>query len=108
MRCVAGAGPLVGECISNGLGGLAAALEPGLHAQIQLDPRLATARTALGEAVLSLVQQAQADGGLRRDVDAQDVALLMTVQIYTRPQQSRDDALDRVVAIILDGLRARH
>lgn len=98
----------VGECISNGLGGLAAALEPGLHAQIQLDPRLAAGRTALSEAMVRLIQQAQADGVLRLDVDPQDVALLMTVQIYTRPEQSHADAAARVVAIILDGLRARH
>lgn len=98
----------VGECISNGLGGLAAALEPGLHAQIQLDPRLAASRTALSEAMVRLIQQAQADGDLRRDVDPQDVALLMTVQVYTRPGQPHADAVARVVALILDGLRAHH
>lgn len=98
----------VGECISNGLGGLAAALEPGLHAQIQMDPRLAAARTALSEAMARLIQQAQADGDLRPDVDQQDVALLMTVQVYTRPEQSHADAVARVAALILDGLRAHH
>jgi AcrR family transcriptional regulator len=98
----------VGECIRNSLGGLAAALEPGLHARIQRDPRLVDVRTALGEAIVRLIQQAQADGDLRRDVDPQDVALLMTVQIYTRPEQSHADAVARVLAIILDGLRAHH
>lgn len=97
----------VGECIGSGLGGMAAALEPSLHAQIQLAPRLVPARTALSEAIVRLIQRAQADGDLRRDVDPQDVALLMTVQIYTRPQQSHTDAVARVVAIILRGLRAR-
>lgn len=98
----------VSECIGNGLGGLAAALEPGLHAQIQRDPRLVAVRTALSEAIARLILQAQADGDLRRDIDPQDVALLLTVQIYTRPEQSHADAVARVVAIVLDGLRARH
>jgi hypothetical protein len=58
--------------------------------------------------MVRLIQQAQADGDLRRDVDPQDVALLMTVQIYTRPEQSHADAVARVLPIILDGLRAHH
>jgi AcrR family transcriptional regulator len=96
----------LGECISNRLGALAAALEPSLHAQIQADPRLATVRADLGDAIERLTRQAQADGDLRRDAEPQDVALLMTVQVYIRPGQSHADAVARVLAIILIGLRA--
>jgi AcrR family transcriptional regulator len=99
-------GRFLGECIRSRLGALAAALEPSLHAQIQADPRLAGARAALGDAIAALTRQAQADGDLRDDVGPGDVALLMTVQAYIRPGQPPDEAVARMVAIILDGLRA--
>ncbi len=98
----------LGECITSRLGALAAAIEPSLHAQIQADPRLAAVRADLTEAIARLTQQAQADGDLRRDAEPQDVALLMTVQVYTRPERSHADALARVITIILGGLRAHH
>jgi AcrR family transcriptional regulator len=95
----------LGECITRRLGTLAAALEPGLHAQVQADPSLAAVRTDLSDAIARLTRQAQADGDVRRDVEPRDVALLMTVQVYARPEQSHPDALARVITIILSGLR---
>jgi hypothetical protein len=41
-----------------------------------------------------------------KDIADRDVALLMTVQIYTCPEQSHASGIARVAAIILDGLRA--
>ncbi|MDR0345370.1 MAG: hypothetical protein LBI49_20110 [Nocardiopsaceae bacterium] len=40
-------------------------------------------------------------------MDPQDAALLLTIQIHTRPEQSHTGAVARVVAIILDGLGPR-
>jgi hypothetical protein len=97
----------VGECITSRLGALAAVLEPGPHARIQADPRLAAARADLSDAIARLTRQAQADGDLRRDAGPRDVALLMTVQVYIRPEQSHADALSRVISII-EGLQAHH
>jgi AcrR family transcriptional regulator len=94
------------ECITGRLGALAAAVEPGAHAQIQADPRLASARGELGAAIARLTRQAQADGDLRPDATPGDVALLMTVQVYTRQDQSPGDALSRAISIVLDGLQA--
>lgn len=98
----------LGECITSRLGALAAAIEPGLHARIQADPRLAALRADLGDAIARLTRRAQADGDLRRDTEPRDVALLMTVQVYARPEQSHADAVARVVTIIVSGLRADH
>jgi AcrR family transcriptional regulator len=98
----------LGECITSRLGALAAALEPGLHSQIQADPRLAAVRADLSDAIARLTRQAQADGDLRRDTEPRDVALLMTVQVYARPEQTHADTLARVITVILNGLRAHH
>jgi AcrR family transcriptional regulator len=94
------------ECIADGLGATAAALEPSLHARIATDPALAATRDATVEVIARLTRQAQADGDLRADADVQDVALAMTVQIYTRPDQSRDEAVARITALLVNGLRA--
>lgn len=97
----------LGECISSRLGALAAVLEPSLHSRIQADPQLARVRADLGAAIARLTRQAQADGDMRRDAEPQDVALLMTIQVYVRPEQSPAEAVARVLAVILEGMRAR-
>jgi len=93
-------------CIDGGIGALAAAIEPGLHARIQQDAQLKAARAAIGDTLAELTRQAQADGDLRPDARPDDIALLMTVQVYLRPDQSHSEAAERVTDLIFDGLRA--
>ena len=93
------------DCLDNGLGALASAVEPSLHARVQTDPALLEAREAVSEAITRLTHQAQSDGHLRGDVDARDIALMVTVQIYTRPEEPHADAVARIATIMLDGLR---
>ncbi|MBF6173346.1 TetR/AcrR family transcriptional regulator [Nocardia blacklockiae] len=95
------------ECAELRLGATAAAIEPALHADIRADPQLSGIRAGVAEQVARLTAQAQVDGELRTDVDAQDVARLMTLQIYVRPDESYEQAVRRTMDIVLDGLRAR-
>lgn len=88
------------------LGALAAAIEPGLHKDIQADPELRVIRQALIDLIERMTAQARADGELRADVGREEVGLLMTLQIYTPPQVPAGQAMRRVVDIMLDGLRA--
>ncbi len=57
-------------------------------------------------AVLRMIERAQADGVLRADVGPGDIALLMTLNVYTPPGMHNEQAMGRVVEIMLDGLRA--
>ncbi|MBB5913507.1 AcrR family transcriptional regulator [Nocardia transvalensis] len=95
------------ECAELRLGATASAIEPALHADIRADPGLTDIRANVSEQVARLTAQAQVDGDLRTDVDAQDVSRLMTLQIYVRPDESYDRAVQRTMDIVLDGLRAR-
>jgi hypothetical protein len=90
--------------IDGGIGALAAAVEPGLHARIQHNAQVKAARAAIGATLAELTRQAQADGDLRPDTGPGDIALLMTVQVYLRPDQSRSEAADRVTDLIFHGL----
>ncbi|RMI31795.1 TetR/AcrR family transcriptional regulator [Nocardia stercoris] len=87
------------DCAEMRLGALASAIEPALHQRIKADPTLVDARSAVVDHVTAMTVAAQADGALRADIDPQDIFRLMTVQIY-------GEGLDRVVDIMLDGLRA--
>ena len=98
---------LLRECAELRLGALASALEPTLHADIRRDPNLTEVRTRVADRVVAMTAQAQADGDLRPDVTQQDVADLMTLQIYVLPDQSYAQAARRMMDIVLDGLRAR-
>jgi AcrR family transcriptional regulator len=93
-------------CIDAGIGALAAAIEPGLHARMRHDARVKAARAAIRDTLAELTRQAQADGDLRPDAGPDDIALLMTVQVYLRPDQSRSQAAERVTDLIFHGLRA--
>jgi hypothetical protein len=93
------------ECVAAGLGAMAAALEPSLHALLRADPELAAARARVAEVIALLTERAKADGTLRADIGVRDIALLMTVQLYVGPDDSRADAVDRVTAVLLAGLR---
>ncbi|WP_433682365.1 TetR/AcrR family transcriptional regulator [Nocardia sp. CA-119907] len=95
------------DCAQRRVGGLAAAIEPNLHAEIQADPRLHEVRGRIVELIARMTGQAQQDGDMRSDIEPGEVAALMTLQIYTRAGESYAAAVHRVVEIVLDGLRAR-
>lgn len=95
----------LGECVDIRLGALAAAIEPAVHAEIKADPRLFEVRDAIIESLARLTAQAQSDGDLRTDIGPEDIAMLMTVQVYVRPGAPYSEAAQRVLALALDGLR---
>ena len=98
---------LLGECAELRLGALASALEPTLlYDELHRDPQLTAIRGRVAEQVIAITTQAQADGDLRVDVDPRDIAHLMTLQIYARPDESYPDAVRRTMKIVVDGLRA--
>jgi AcrR family transcriptional regulator len=94
------------DCAELRLGALASAIEPRLHASIQADPELLEIRRRVIDLVERMTAGAKAEGAMRRDVGREEVGLLMTLQIYTPPHMSSDQALRRVVDIMLNGLRA--
>jgi AcrR family transcriptional regulator len=94
------------ECAELRLGAMASALEPGLHGDIRNDTTLTGPRGRIADRIMALTEQAKADGDLRPDVTANDVASLMTLQIYTLPDQSYAESIQRIMTIALDGLRA--
>jgi AcrR family transcriptional regulator len=98
---------LLRECAELRLGALASALEPMLHDELQRDPQLTAVRARVGKHVVAITAQAQADGDLRGSVGPRDIAHLMTVQIYVLPEESYANAAERVMEIVLDGLRVR-
>lgn len=93
-------------CAELQLGALSSALEPRLHEEIEVDPELFEPRQEIVDLVAQMTAQAQAEGMLRPDVSVAEVALLMTVQIYTPTHVPRPEAMQRTVEIMLDGLRA--
>src|SRR5215469_16110208 len=93
-------------CVDGGIGALAAAIEPRLHTRFQQNAQVKAARAAIGDTLTELTRQAQADGDLRPDTGPDDIALLMTVQVYLRPDQSRSQAAQRVADLIVHGLQA--
>ncbi|MGF6881496.1 AcrR family transcriptional regulator [Nocardia sp. GAS34] len=95
------------ECAELRLGAMAAALEPALHADIRSHPGLVDVRARVAEHVVAMTTQAQAEGDLRRDIDAREIAKLATLQIYAFPDESYPATVARTVDIVLDGLRAR-
>jgi AcrR family transcriptional regulator len=93
------------ECAELRLGALTSAIEPRLHADIQADPELREIRQALIDLIERMTAEAKAEGAMRHDVGREEVGSLMTLQIYTPPHMSNDQALHRVVEIMLDGIR---
>ncbi|MEV4458196.1 helix-turn-helix domain-containing protein [Microbispora sp. NPDC049633] len=88
------------------LGVLPAKLEPHLHQRLRVGPDLHEMRQRVIAAVLRMIERAQADGALRADIGPGDVALLMTLNVYTPPGMHNEQAMGRVVEIMLNGLRA--
>ncbi|MGI5156310.1 TetR/AcrR family transcriptional regulator [Microbispora sp. CA-102843] len=88
------------------LGVLPAKLEPHLHQRMRVGADLHVMRQRVIAAVLGMSEQAQADGALRADIGPGDIALLMTLHVYTPPDLPGEQAMTRVVEIMLDGLRA--
>lgn len=95
------------ECAELRLGAMASAIEPPLHADIRSHPGLIDIRARVADHVVAMTAQAQAEGDLRPDVDARDIAKLMTLQIYVLADESYSEAVARTMDIVLDGLRAR-
>jgi AcrR family transcriptional regulator len=83
-------------------------LPPNLASAVRDDPTLRRLRHELRELTDQLVEAAQQEGTLRRDVGAGDVAQLFTLVHRGAPQGQggpADVAAGRVLAVILDGLR---
>ncbi|MFE3228030.1 TetR/AcrR family transcriptional regulator [Nocardia sp. NPDC059228] len=93
------------ECAELRLGALAAAVEPTLHADIKSDPALTEVRTTITDRIADLTARAHTEGALRRDVTPEDIARLMTLQIYAAPTEPYPAAINRVLDLLLDGLR---
>ncbi|WP_330182344.1 TetR/AcrR family transcriptional regulator [Nocardia sp. NBC_01503] len=93
------------ECVEMQLGAQSSAIGPTVHKAMHADPRLTEVRAAVVDLVARMTVQAQADGDLRPDVGPEDIALIMTVQVYTREGESYLEAVDRVMTIMVDGLR---
>ncbi|WP_161628004.1 TetR/AcrR family transcriptional regulator [Microbispora catharanthi] len=88
------------------LGVLPAKLQPHLHQRMRAGADLHELRQRVIVAVLRMIERAQADGVLRADIGPGDIALLMTLNVYTPPGMHNEQAMGRVVEIMLDGLRA--
>ncbi len=95
------------ECLILRLGALADAIEPAVHDMVRSEPRVGEVRTRVTDALAEMVGRAQRDGDLRDDIDAGVIGLLMTTRLHTRPGESNTKAVDRVLPILVDGLRAR-
>ncbi|MFF2551890.1 TetR/AcrR family transcriptional regulator [Nocardia sp. NPDC058058] len=93
------------ECVEMQLGAQSSAIGPAVHRAMHADPRLIDVRAAVVDLVTRMTVRAQADGDLRPDIGPDDISLLMTVQVYTREGESYPDAVERVMRIMLDGLR---
>ncbi|WP_041259654.1 helix-turn-helix domain-containing protein [Pseudofrankia inefficax] len=89
---------------------LATLFSPGTAAAVQADPSIQQIRREYAETLDSLVHAAQAEGSLRPDVGAGDVAHLLSLVAYSlnrAPHENAEIAFERARAIVLDGLRAQ-
>jgi AcrR family transcriptional regulator len=85
------------------------ASSPTAIAVIKADPEVARCRRELVELLDGVVRAAQAEGTLRRDVGAADVALMAAATLHPTRGLSEDAAEqipDRMLVVLLDGLRA--
>lgn len=88
-----------------------AMLSPEAGATIRGDPLTMRLRDDLMATLDEIVRRAQQEGSLRPDVGAGDVAIMLSLLLRRIPNESGVDGaimLDRVLALILDGLRAGH
>lgn len=83
---------------------------PVVSAIVRADPESERLRQTLLDMLEQVVHEAQAEGTLRRDVSVGDLAMLF-VSVVHQPHNLTADAAElapgRVLAIMLDGLRAR-
>jgi AcrR family transcriptional regulator len=93
-------------CTELRLGALQSAIEPHLHDTIRADPGLRAPRQVIIDLIDEMTAAAHAEGTLRPDAGPAEVGLMMTLQVYAPPGVPRDQAVRRVVGIMLDGLRA--
>ncbi|WP_370946625.1 TetR/AcrR family transcriptional regulator [Amycolatopsis sp. cg5] len=86
-----------------------AMLSPQAEAAIACDPLTGEFRRALLGELETVVKNAQAEGALRPDVGAGDVALVFTLLLRQLPNKldNIDSAAERVMGLMLDGLRAQ-
>jgi AcrR family transcriptional regulator len=87
-----------------------AVLSPPAWVAIRDDPQTQRFRDGLMTVLDDLVRGAQAEGVLRTDVGAGDVAALVSLLLRRVPADNDDVAeliLERALVLILDGLRAR-
>ncbi|MEV0589494.1 TetR family transcriptional regulator [Nonomuraea sp. NPDC050310] len=78
--------------------------------QLHAEPEEARLRQTLLKILDRLVRRAQADGDLRQDVDAGDVTLMMALLLRPMPglrTELTQHSVNRYLALMLDGLRAR-
>lgn len=92
------------ECALLRLGALAAAIEPAVHTMVRTDSRVSAVRASVLDRIDALIRRAQQDGDLRTDIGSTEVGLIMTLQVYAQPGESYPAAVDRVLAIVFDGL----
>lgn len=92
-------------CTQMRLGALQSAIEPRLHDEIRAAPELREVRQEVVDLVERMTTGAKGEGMMRPDIDAGDVGLLMTLQIHTPPHLRSDEAVRRVVDIMLEGVR---
>lgn len=86
-----------------------ALLSPQAWATIRDDPQTQRFRDEIMAVLDRIVAGAQQEGELRPDVGSGDVAVLVSLLLkrVPAPQDSADVVTDRVLALMLDGLRAR-
>lgn len=90
-------------------GPLKTIIDPELNAALRGDPELEDAETATFTAMRRIVTAAQREGTLRRDVGPGDVIMLigrLTCVPGELPAGLEDVAHERLLTIMLDGLRA--
>ncbi|MGW0803418.1 TetR/AcrR family transcriptional regulator [Nonomuraea sp. NPDC002799] len=93
-------------CTGLRLGELSSKLDPHLHQELRTGPDLHEIRQRAVATILRMTEVAQADGDLRADIGPGDIALLMTLHVYTPPSLPGEQAMARVTEIVLNGLRA--
>ncbi|GAB2999784.1 TetR/AcrR family transcriptional regulator [Amycolatopsis acidiphila] len=86
-----------------------ALLSPQAWATIREDPQTQHFRDEIMDVLDRIVAGAQREGQLRSDVGAGDVAVLVSLLLkrVPAPKDTADVVTDRVLALMLDGLRAR-
>ena len=89
---------------------LTSLFSPAASTAVQADPMIGQIRREYSELFEGVVRAAQAEGSLRADVGAGDVAHLLSLLAHALsrgPDETAEIAFERARAIVLDGLRAQ-